>query len=81
MLLEEKSYIDPKSRFQELVQEKEGITPHYEVVAAEGPDHNKIFTIGAYVGDKQWGVGIGTSKQSGQQNAAENAIKNYLKEN
>jgi ribonuclease-3 len=80
-ILEEKSYIDPKSRFQEVVQEKEGITPHYEVVSAEGPDHKKIFTIGAYVSDKQWGVGVGTSKQAGQQNAAENALKNYLKEN
>jgi ribonuclease-3 len=79
-ILEEKTYIDPKSRFQELVQEREGITPHYEVVSAEGPDHNKIFTIGAYVGDTQWGIGVGTSKQAGQQNAASNALKNYQKD-
>lgn len=79
-ILEEKLYIDPKSRFQELVQEKEGITPHYEVISAEGPDHNKIFTIGAYVGSTQWGIGVGTSKQAGQQNAAANALKNYAKE-
>jgi ribonuclease-3 len=79
-ILKEKSYIDDKSRFQELVQEREGITPHYEVISAEGPDHNKIFTIGAYVGETQWGIGIGTSKQAGQQNAAENALKNYQKD-
>lgn len=80
-ILEEKSYIDPKSRFQEIVQEKESVTPHYEVISEEGPDHNKIFTIGAYVGNEQWGIGVGTSKQSAQQNAAANALKNYLKEN
>lgn len=79
-ILEEKTYIDPKSRFQEIVQDKEGITPHYEVIAEEGPDHNKIFTIGAYVGTVQWGIGVGTSKQAAQQNAAENAIKNYEKD-
>lgn len=79
-ILEEKSYIDPKSRFQELVQEKDGVTPHYEVISAEGPDHNKIFTIGAYVGATQWGIGVGTSKQAGQQNAAANALKNFLKD-
>lgn len=79
-ILEEKLYIDPKSLFQELVQEKEGITPHYEVISADGPDHNKIFTIGAYVGSIQWGIGVGTSKQAGQQNAAANALKNYQKD-
>lgn len=76
-ILKDKSYIDPKSRFQELVQDKEGITPHYEVESEEGPDHNKIFTVGAYVGTVQWGTGLGTSKQAAQQNAAENAVKNY----
>lgn len=79
-ILEEKLYIDPKSLFQEFVQEREGVTPHYEVISADGPDHNKVFTIGAYVGSTQWGLGVGTSKQAGQQNAAANALKTYQKD-
>ncbi len=74
-ILKEKSYVDPKSLFQEIVQDLEGVTPTYEVLEEEGPDHNKTFTIGVFVGDKIWGKGVGPSKQSAQQAAAEDAIK------
>src|SRR5581483_242329 len=36
-------YMDPKSKLQELVQEKKGVTPTYGVISESGPDHNKIF--------------------------------------
>ena len=76
-ILKEGSWIDAKSRFQELTQEKEGITPHYELIREEGPDHEKIFTIGVYVGDRLCGEGQGNSKQSAQQAAATAALKGY----
>jgi ribonuclease-3 len=78
-ILEEKLYIDSKSEFQEMAQEKDGITPHYEVISAEGPDHNKKFTVGVYIGEKKWGVGEGASKQAAQQSAAAKALEKYLK--
>jgi ribonuclease III len=78
-IIAEKLYIDPKSHFQELAQEKEGITPRYDLVSEEGPDHDKKFTIAAKVGDKAWGTGIGSSKQLAQQAAAEDALKKYEK--
>jgi len=78
-ILEEKLYIDSKSEFQELAQEKDGITPHYEVISAEGPDHNKKFTVGVFIGEKKWGVGEGASKQAAQQSAAAKALEKYLK--
>jgi ribonuclease-3 len=78
-ILKEKSYVDSKSLFQEMVQDEEGVTPTYEVIDETGPDHDKTFTIGVFAGDKMWGKGIGPSKQAGQQAAAINAIKKYQK--
>ena len=71
------SWMDPKSKFQELSQEREGVTPTYRVVEEAGPDHDKIFTVGAYVGDKLYGKGQGSSKQAAQQVAAEQALKAF----
>jgi ribonuclease-3 len=76
-IIEEKLYLDPKSHFQEIAQEKEGITPRYDVVSEEGPDHDKVFTIAVKVGEKVWGTGNGPSKQLAQQSAAEDALKKY----
>lgn len=76
-IIEEKLYIDPKSNFQELAQEREAITPRYEVISEEGPDHAKVFTVVAKVGDKEWGRGVGSSKQIAQQEAAKDALKKY----
>lgn len=78
-IIETKAYIDPKSKIQELVQEKESITPNYKVISEEGPDHEKTFTIGIYVGEKLLGEGKGASKQSAEQMAAADALKKYSK--
>ncbi len=69
------TYLDPKSRLQEIVQEKRGITPTYAVVSESGPDHNKIFVVAAMVLDKEVGRGEGPSKQEGEIAAAEDALK------
>ncbi len=66
--------IDPKSRFQELAQEKYSITPDYKVISESGPDHNKIFTVGVYLADRQVAQGQGSSKQYAQIAAARSAI-------
>ncbi len=78
-ILDAKLYIDPKSEFQEMAQEKDGLTPRYEVVSEDGPDHNKRFVVGVFVGETKWGTGSGTSKQSAQQEAAADAVKKYQK--
>ena len=78
-ILEAKLYIDPKSEFQEMAQEKDGFTPRYEVIGEDGPDHSKKFVVGVFVGETKWGEGSGTSKQSAQQEAAADAIKKYHK--
>lgn len=78
-ILKEKLYIDPKSEFQELVQEHEGVTPRYEVLSEEGPDHNKKFLVGVFAGETKWGEGTGPSKQAAQQAAAISAVKKFKK--
>jgi ribonuclease III len=73
-ILEKKLYIDPKSRFQEMSQDRIGITPNYRVLKEIGPDHAKEFTVGVYLADELIAEGIGTSKQEAQISAAESAL-------
>lgn len=76
-ILKTGSWMDPKSHLQEVAQSKEGATPVYKVLNEEGPDHEKIFTVGVFVGGNLKGTGIGPSKQAGQQKAAEAALVQY----
>ncbi len=68
-------HIDAKSKFQEIAQEKVGSTPSYELQSEAGPDHDKIFTMVAYIGTRMVGKGKGGSKQIAEQKAAEDALK------
>lgn len=76
-ILKTGSWMDPKSHLQEIVQSKEGHTPVYKVLSEEGPDHDKVFTVGVFVDGKLKGQGTGPSKQTGQVAAAETALKLY----
>lgn len=76
-ILDSGSWMDPKSHFQEAAQSREGSTPVYKVMSEEGPDHDKVFTVGVYVNGKLKGQGVGPSKQAGQQKAAEVALAAY----
>lgn len=71
------SWMDPKSHLQEIAQSREGHTPVYRVLEETGPDHDKIFTVGVFVGSELKGQGSGPSKQAGQQKAAEAALIAY----
>lgn len=65
---------DPKSRFQELAQEHASITPTYNLLGQEGPDHDRMFTIGVYLRHELVAEGKGRSKQEAEQQAAERAV-------
>lgn len=73
------SWLDPKSRLQEVAQSQLGFTPVYKVVEEVGPDHDKIFTVAVFVEDKQYGKGNGPSKQAAQQVAAQAALEKLEK--
>lgn len=70
------TYVDPKSKLQESVQDKWGITPTYGVMSETGPDHNKTFIVAAFMGSKEIGRGQGPSKQEAEIAAAKNSIHN-----
>ena len=76
-ILEQGTWRDPKSHLQEVSQQVDGATPVYKVLSQEGPDHDKVFTLGAYVGGTLMGKGIGPSKQNAQQQAARAALQAY----
>ena len=74
-ILQDKLYLDPKSKFQERAQEIYKITPHYKVLGETGPDHDKIFQVGLYLGEEQVAVGEGSSKQEAQVKAAQKGLE------
>lgn len=65
---------DAKSSFQEQAQEKIGVTPAYRVLREIGPDHNKRFTIGLFIGEELVATGEGHSKQEAEQDAAQKGL-------
>jgi len=74
-ILEKKLYDDPKSSFQEKAQEVSGITPSYRVIEESGPDHDRKFIVGVYIGNEMIAKGEGLSKQEAQRNAAAKGLE------
>lgn len=73
-IVQKRLWQDPKSRFQELAQEYESITPAYELMQQTGPDHDRTFTVGVYLKQEKIAEGTGRSKQEAEQAAAEAAL-------
>jgi len=74
-VVKNKSWQDSKSFFQEKAQEVFNITPNYEVLEESGPDHDKRFKVGVFVGEEKIAEGEGVSKQEAEQNAAMEGLK------
>lgn len=74
-IIKERLFEDDKSYFQKQAQERAGITPTYEVLEESGPDHNKRFTIGVFLGKDLIAKGKGLSKQEAEEEAAKEALK------
>lgn len=68
------SWRDPKSVFQEQAQEQVSITPEYKTLKSEGPDHDKVFTVGVFLEDEKVAEGEGKSKQEAESEAASAAL-------
>jgi ribonuclease-3 len=64
------SHKDAKSEFQIWAQAQYNVTPHYQVLSSEGPDHEKTFSVVVLIGEQTWGIGHGLSKQMAAQMAA-----------
>ena len=74
-IIESQGLKDPKSALQEKIQENLRESPVYKVIQEEGPDHDKSYTIGVYIGEKLLAEGSGKSKQEAEKSAARNALE------
>lgn len=74
-IMAQASHKDARSEFQVWAQAQLGETPRYRVVAEEGPDHAKWFTLQVLAGEAVWGEGQGSSKQRAAQAAAQAALR------
>jgi len=74
-LQQQADYKDAKSRLQERVQSQRQVTPRYQMVSADGPDHLKEFTVQVFLGDAVYGEGRGSSKRQAEQLAAIQALQ------
>lgn len=74
-IISEGSHVDAKSLFQEKAQEFDGVTPSYKTIKESGPDHEKKFTVGVYIGKDLVASGEGESKQDAEQMAARSALE------
>jgi len=72
--------IDSKTKIQEIIQAKYKVTPIYEVINEQGPDHDKQFTVVVKINNKVIGKGVGSSKQRAEEDAASKGIE-YIENN
>jgi dGTPase len=63
-----------KSELQSFTQAELGATPNYRVLAEEGPDHRKSFTVAAVVRDVRLSMATGRNKRQAEQRAAREAL-------
>ena len=73
-ILGEEQHRNFKSLLLEFSQSHNLGTPYYKVVAEEGPDHEKIFTVEVVIQNRTMGVGAGHSKKRAEQEAAQQAL-------
>ncbi len=66
-----------KGELLELTQSRGEGAPRYDVLAAEGPDHRKTFSVAVYVAGHCVGTGEGSSKKEAEQHAAAEALKRF----
>lgn len=66
---------ETKSRLQELAQQHLKTTPTYELLEQSGPDHNKMFIVGVFLGGTEAARGTGSSKQRAEEAAARTLLQ------
>lgn len=74
-----KLFYDSKTYLQEMLH-KEKVELEYELLAEEGPDHNKVFRVAVLFDGKQMATAQGRTKKKAEQAAAYEAILRLEKE-
>jgi ribonuclease-3 len=74
-ILSDDSQRNFKGELLEQMQARGDSPPRYDVLSADGPDHQKIFNVIVYAGQKVLGEGAGPSKKEAEQRAAAKALE------
>lgn len=69
------TWIDAKSKLQEVIQEEKGVTPTYKTIKEDGPDHDKIFTVALFYDEEKIADASGKSKQEAEQEVARKILE------
>lgn len=81
-LTEDELFVDSKTALQELTQKYEQDKElSYRVLSESGPEHDKKFTVGVFLGEEMLAAAIGHTKKAAQQAAANLALEEYKKIN
>ena len=67
--------IDFKTRLQQLAEQDGAAFLEYRVLSEEGPEHNKSFTVAAFINNNEVGRGSGRTKKLAEMQAAKMALK------
>jgi len=81
-IVERRSNVDSKNRFQQWVQANSDTTttpPKYVTIQAGGMPHKPEYLAKVYVAEKQYGEGKGSSKKEAEKQAAEDALAKLKK--
>ncbi|SFM30164.1 ribonuclease III family protein [Methanolobus profundi] len=73
--LDKISISNPKGLIQEMFHQNAWGHPSYRIIDEEGPDHERYFTVGLYLGEKLLATGSGNSKRKAEKAAAELHLK------
>ena len=66
---------NPKGELQELLQSKSPVAPQYQLIAADGPDHDRRFECAVLHEGVELARGVGKSKKAAESDAALAALK------
>jgi len=69
-----------KGRLQELIQNRDRVTPGYRTVTSTGPAHERVFIVEAMLRGQALGRGTGANKRTAEQEAARDALARLASE-
>ena len=72
-----KLFYDSKTILQEVIQNEYKKSLHYVLLSEEGPDHNKMFTVQAYMNEIPLMLGKGKTKKAAEQEAAYQSLLKF----
>lgn len=78
-VVSKKSFIDYKSKLQELVQAETREALQYREINESGRPHEKTFTMAVFLDGVKLGEGVGRSKKAAEQQAAKVALAKMVK--